>query len=280
VKYDWALFAGLSALFAGLTAVLAKMGVANVSSNLATFIRTIVILIFAFGIVLAQGELKLTGTLSGRNWTFLILSGIATGLSWLFYFAALKHGPVSHVAPIDKLSFVLAMVLGVLFLNEKVTRLTWAGAGLILVGALLTLPTVQSAITKRTTASTLPAPPAVGTETADGGQPAARESFGYGEGQSTAREDADRPAARESATENADRPAARESATKDTGGRAARESVGEDAGGPAAGAEALPAALGGAPRPAVSRGAAPSDDGPREAAAPAPAREGSGEILK
>ncbi len=146
MKMNWAVFAAFSALFAGLTAVLAKMGVANVSSNLATFIRTCVILVFAFGIVMAQGELKLVGTLSSRNWTFLVLSGIATGLSWLFYFAALKSGPVSHVAPIDKLSFVLAMVLGVLFLNEKVTKLTWAGAGLILAGALLTLPSVQEAI--------------------------------------------------------------------------------------------------------------------------------------
>ena len=148
MKMSWALFAALSAVFAGLTAILAKMGVANVSSNLATFIRTCVILIFALGIVIAQGEFKTIGTLSSRNWTFLVLSGIATGLSWLFYFAALKNGPVSHVAPIDKLSFVLAMVLGVLFLNEKVTRLTWAGAGLILIGALLTLPSVQDALGK------------------------------------------------------------------------------------------------------------------------------------
>lgn len=145
---DWALYAGLSALFAGLTAILAKVGVSNVSSNLATFIRTCVILLFAFGIVAAQGELKTVGTLSSRNWTFLALSGIATGLSWLFYFAALKSGPVSHVAPIDKLSFVLAMLLGFLFLHEKVTKLTWLGAALILAGALLTLPTVQDALSK------------------------------------------------------------------------------------------------------------------------------------
>ncbi len=146
MKMTWAVYAGLSALFAGLTAVLAKMGVANVSSNLATFVRTCIILVFAFGIVTARGELKSIGTLSAKNWTFLVFSGIATGLSWLFYFSALKSGPVSHVAPIDKLSFVLAMVLGVLFLQEKVTRLTWAGAGLILAGALLTLPSVQEAL--------------------------------------------------------------------------------------------------------------------------------------
>lgn len=143
---NWALFALLSALFAGMTAVLAKMGVSNVNSNLATFVRTGVILVFAFGIVLAQGQLKNLGTLSSRNWTFLVLSGIATGLSWLCYFAALKAGPVSHVAPIDKLSFLLAMMLGVTFLHEKVSKLTWVGAGMILMGVLLTLPTVQETI--------------------------------------------------------------------------------------------------------------------------------------
>ncbi len=148
VKFNWVVCAALSALFAGITAVLAKMGVANVSSNLATFIRTCIILLFAFGIVMAQGELKLVGTLSSRNWTFLVLSGIATGLSWLFYFAALKAGPVAQVAPIDKLSFVIAMLLGVFLLREKVSPLTWAGAALILAGALLTLPTVQEALTR------------------------------------------------------------------------------------------------------------------------------------
>lgn len=154
MKMSWALFAALSAIFAGLTALLAKMGVANVSSNLATFVRTCIILVFAFGIVMAQGELKLVGTLSSRNWTFLVLSGIATGLSWLFYFAALKAGPVSQVAPIDKMSFVIAMLLGVFVLREKVTPLTWVGAGLILAGALLTLPTVQDALTRLLSRST------------------------------------------------------------------------------------------------------------------------------
>jgi bacterial/archaeal transporter family protein len=145
---NWSILALLSALFAGITAVLAKLGTANVNSNLATFIRTGVVMVFAFGIVAAQGQLKHIGTLSSKNWTFLILSGIGTGLSWLFYFAALKAGPVSHVAPIDKLSFVIAMVLGLLILNEKVTRLTWAGAALILMGALLTLPGVQQTVHK------------------------------------------------------------------------------------------------------------------------------------
>ncbi len=147
MKMTWAVYAALSAVCAGLTAVLAKMGVANVSSNLATFVRTCIILVFAFGIVMARGELKL-GELSTRNWTFLVLSGIATGLSWLFYFAALKAGPVAQVAPIDKMSFVIAMLLGVFLLREKVTPLTWVGAALNLAGAILTLPTVQAALTK------------------------------------------------------------------------------------------------------------------------------------
>ncbi len=143
---NWTAFALLSALFAGLTAVLAKLGTANVNSNLATFVRTGVILVFAFGIVLAQGQLKNIGTLSSKNWTFLVLSGMATGLSWLCYFAALKAGPISHVAPIDKLSFIVAMLLGVTFLHEKVSKLTWLGAAMILTGAMLTLPSVQESI--------------------------------------------------------------------------------------------------------------------------------------
>ena len=143
---NWTIFALLSALFAGLTALLAKLGTANVNSNLATFVRTVVILLFAFGIVAAQGQLKNLGSLTQKNWLFLILSGMATGLSWLFYFAALKAGPVSHVAPIDKLSFIVAMLLGVTVLHEKVTKLTWVGAGFILAGALLTLPSVQESV--------------------------------------------------------------------------------------------------------------------------------------
>jgi bacterial/archaeal transporter family protein len=140
---NWVFLALFSAFFAGVTAVLAKAGVANVPSNLATLVRTVVILFFAGGIVWFRGEFSSLSTLTGKNWTFLMLSGIATGLSWLFYFAALKAGPVSLVAPIDKLSFVIAMVLGIVFLQEKVTPLTLVGAGLILAGALLTLPTVQ-----------------------------------------------------------------------------------------------------------------------------------------
>jgi transporter family protein len=143
---SWALYALLSAIFAGMTAVLAKIGVDSVPSNLATFIRTIVIGIFAAGIVFFRGEAGGLSSLPPRGWLFLILSGLATGLSWLCYFAALKKGPVSQVAPIDKLSFVIAMILGIIFLREKVTPLTVIGAFLILAGAMLTLPTVQASV--------------------------------------------------------------------------------------------------------------------------------------
>jgi transporter family protein len=144
----WVLPACLSAVFAGLTAVLAKLGVGNVPSNLATLVRTVVILLFAAGIVAARGEFRHMGALTGRNWTFLILSGLATGISWLFYFAAIKAGPVSGVAPIDKLSFVIAMILGFLVLREPVHPLTIVGAVLIVAGVLLTLPAIQEAVHK------------------------------------------------------------------------------------------------------------------------------------
>jgi transporter family protein len=140
---SWIVCAGLSALFAGLTAVLAKVGVSQVPSNLATLIRTVVVVAFAALIVAGSGQFGQLRSISGRAWLALLLSGMATGLSWLFYFAALKQGPVSGVAPIDKLSFVIAMALGFVVLGEKVRPLTLAGAVLIVLGVLLTLPTVQ-----------------------------------------------------------------------------------------------------------------------------------------
>jgi len=143
---NWATYAVLSALFAGLTALLAKVGVAQISSNLATFIRTCVILIFTAGIVWARGEYHGIREISARTATFLVLSGVATGLSWLCYFAALKAGPISHVAPIDKLSFVIAILLGVAFLGEKLNGATIAGIVLVVAGVLLTLPDVQHAL--------------------------------------------------------------------------------------------------------------------------------------
>jgi transporter family protein len=143
---SWITCAFLSALFAGLTALLAKVGVQNVPSNLATLVRTVVIVIFATGIVAARGEWTHLRGVSGRSWAFLVFSGVATGLSWLFYFAALKQGPISGVAPIDKLSFVIAMTLGFVVLREPVHPLSLIGAALIVAGVLLTIPSVQQAL--------------------------------------------------------------------------------------------------------------------------------------
>ena len=136
---SWALYAGLSAVFAGLTALLAKLGVQHVNSNIATFVRTCVILVFAGAIIFARGEASGLRALTSRNWTFLVLSGIATGCSWLFYFAAIQRGPISRVAPIDKLSFVIAMLLGIFVLHEKFKPTTVIGAVFILIGVLFTL---------------------------------------------------------------------------------------------------------------------------------------------
>jgi len=114
----WWVYAMLSAVFAALTTILAKIGVAGVSSNLATAIRTVVILVFAWAIVLSTGESSGISALSGRTLLFLVLSGFATGASWLFYFKALQVGKASQVAPIDKSSLVLILVFSVLFLGE------------------------------------------------------------------------------------------------------------------------------------------------------------------
>lgn len=134
---NWIFFAILSAFFAALTAILAKIGIKNVNSNLATAIRTIVILIFAWGIVFYQGLHKQLPNLSKFSLLFLILSGIATGLSWLFYFKALQLGPASRVSPIDKLSLVLTIVLAAIFLKERVTLPIFLGATLMSIGAII-----------------------------------------------------------------------------------------------------------------------------------------------
>ncbi len=134
---NWLSFALLSAVFAALTAILAKVGIKDVNSNLATAVRTIVILLFAWGIVFAQGTYKQLGSISKYSLLFLILSGITTGLSWLFYFRALQLGQASQVAPIDKLSLVLTLVLAVLFLKERVSLPVIAGAILMSLGAIL-----------------------------------------------------------------------------------------------------------------------------------------------
>jgi len=143
---NWIGYALFSALFAGLTALLAKIGVSHVPSNVATLVRTVVIVFFASGLVAATGELHHIRSLTGRDWAALVGSGLATGISWLFYFAALKNGPISGVAPIDKLSFVIAMTLGFVILKEPVRPLTLVGAGLIVFGVLLTLSSVQEGL--------------------------------------------------------------------------------------------------------------------------------------
>lgn len=132
----WWFYAILSAFFASLTAVFAKLGVAGISSNLATGIRTLVILILVWSIVLFRGEQREIGTLSKNAVVFLVLSGIATGLSWLFYFKALQTGNVSQVAAVDKLSMALTIVLSVIFLNETLSLKTAIGAALIIAGTI------------------------------------------------------------------------------------------------------------------------------------------------
>lgn len=134
---DWKIFAIGSALFAGVTAVLAKIGVKNVSSNLATLIRTIVIIIFLGVVIGFRREWKNPFLIDRHSLTFLVLSGITTGLSWLCYFRALQAGPASLVAPIDKLSLVFVVVLSLLFLGERLAIHQLIGIGLITVGALV-----------------------------------------------------------------------------------------------------------------------------------------------
>lgn len=133
----WWIYALLSALFAALTAIFAKVGVTGVNSNLATAIRTVIILIVAWGIVAVRGETKGLSSLSRQNLIFLFVSGIATGLSWVFYFKALQLGKVSQVAPVDKLSVAIAIVLSVLFLGEALTWKTAIGAALIIAGTVV-----------------------------------------------------------------------------------------------------------------------------------------------
>ena len=133
----WWIYALLSALFAALTAIFAKVGVTNVNANLATAIRTVIILLVAWGIVLARGEAKEIGSISKHNLLFLVISGIATGLSWIFYFKALQVGKVSQVAPVDKLSVALTILLSFIFLNEALTVKAAIGAALIIAGTIV-----------------------------------------------------------------------------------------------------------------------------------------------
>ncbi len=133
----WWFYALLSAFFAALTAVLAKAGIKGIDPDLATAIRTVVILVVAWGIAFTRGALNGLPGLSRTNLLFLVLSGMATGLSWIFYFRALQIGKVSQVAPVDKLSVALAIILSVVFLKETVDWKTAAGAVLIISGTLV-----------------------------------------------------------------------------------------------------------------------------------------------
>ncbi len=133
----WQVWALLSAAFAAMTAIFAKIGIENINSDFATFLRTIVILAVLAGMLAALGEFQPLGSISGRSYLFLVLSGLATGASWLCYFRALKLGEAARVAPIDKMSVVLVAIFGAAFLGEKVTGLNWLGIGLIAAGAIL-----------------------------------------------------------------------------------------------------------------------------------------------
>ncbi|MFC4763754.1 EamA family transporter [Dyella koreensis] len=137
LRESWLLFALGSAFFAALTALFGKIGVAGINSNLATFIRTIVILMVTAGILSLRGEWAKPSGLSWHSWVFLVLSGVATGLSWLCYYRALQLGPVSKVAPIDKLSVAFVIVLSLVFLGEQASWPVLVGGGLILAGALV-----------------------------------------------------------------------------------------------------------------------------------------------
>ena len=132
----WLLWALLSALFAGLTAVFAKIGVVSINSNLATAIRTTIILVFTWVIALSSSQPTDLLRLPFRSWLFLFLSAVATGLSWLCYFRALQIGEVAKVAPIDKLSVVVAIIISMLFLGERLSVREGVGVGLIVCGAL------------------------------------------------------------------------------------------------------------------------------------------------
>jgi transporter family protein len=134
---SWQFWALASAVFAALTAIFAKVGVENINADLATFIRTVVILASLALILLASGEFRNPAAITGRTWLFLVLSGLATGASWLCYFRALKIGQAAQVAPIDKLSVVLVAIFGAAFLGEKLSGTGWTGVALIALGAIL-----------------------------------------------------------------------------------------------------------------------------------------------
>jgi transporter family protein len=134
---SWQVWALASAGFAAFTALSAKLGVAGVGADFATFIRTLVVVVLAGGIVAAGGQWQPLNTVPSRTWLYLLLSGLATGASWLCYFRALKLGDAARVAPVDKLSVVFVAVLGALLLGEKLSLVNWLGVALIAGGAVL-----------------------------------------------------------------------------------------------------------------------------------------------
>jgi transporter family protein len=134
---SWQVWALLSAVFAALTAIFAKIGVEDINSDLATLIRTVVVLFSLALILFATGQFNQTGPISTKSWVFLVLSGLGTGASWICYFRALKIGPATLVAPIDKLSVVLVALFGVVFLGERPSLNGWLGIVLIAAGAVL-----------------------------------------------------------------------------------------------------------------------------------------------
>jgi bacterial/archaeal transporter family protein len=134
---SWQAWAVLSAVFAALTAILAKVGVHGINPDFATFIRTIVIFLVLAAILAFTGQYQRLDSVAPRSYLFLVLSGLATGASWVCYFRALKIGNASLVAPIDKLSVVLVAIMGVAFLGEKLSLRNWAGIALIAIGAVL-----------------------------------------------------------------------------------------------------------------------------------------------
>ena len=135
----WFFWAALSAVFASLTSILGKVGIQGVESNLGTAIRTLVVLAMAWLIVLARGKQREIPAIEGRSWLFLVLSGFATGGSWLFYYRALQDGPASVVAPIDKLSILVTVAFSRIFLGEKLSRRAGLGLGLLTAGTLALL---------------------------------------------------------------------------------------------------------------------------------------------
>jgi transporter family protein len=134
---SWQVWALLSAVFAALTAIFAKVGVEHINSDLATFIRTLVVIVTLGFLLALTGEFRSPGEISARTYLFLVLSGLGTGASWLCYFRALKIGEAAKVAPIDKLSVVLVALFGVIFLGERLSTPNWLGIALIAAGAIL-----------------------------------------------------------------------------------------------------------------------------------------------